>query len=168
MNNPTWVSGKLNSALSFNGVNAYVSVPWGTLSGNAARTIALWFKTTSTANSNWVSWGTNASTQLSQVGIYSGGLGYLGYANDLTVPAASYANGNWHYLAVTFDGNHMILYLDGVQVNTETTTLATGTSQLNIGRAITASNYYNGVLDEVRIYNEALSASQVNKVYTLS
>lgn len=120
-----WTTGKINGGGSFNGTNNYISASWNTLTLNADRTISAWFKTNNTAAANWVSWGANSSNQLSQIGIFSGGLGYLGYANDLT----------------------------------------TTTSAINIGRAITASNYYLEQLDEVGIWNRALSASEVATLY---
>lgn len=125
--------------------------------------MSTWFKTTSTSNADWVSCGSNTSNGLAQLGVYQGGLGYLGYANDLTVPVASYANGQWHQLAATFDGATLVLYIDGVQVASKATTLATGSSSLNIGRSVTADpgQYYDGALDDISIYPVALTSTQV-------
>jgi hypothetical protein len=160
-----WTTGEINYGLSFNGSNNYVSASWNNLTGNAARTISAWFKTNNTNSANWVSWGTSSTNYLSQIGIYSGGIGYLGYNNDLTVSAAPYADNNWHHLVVTFDGANMVLYIDGTSKNTGAKTLATGTSGINIGRAINGTNYYTGNLDEVGIWNRALSQGEITALY---
>jgi hypothetical protein len=163
-----WTTGVSGYGLQFDGSTGYASAGWNQLSGNAARTISTWFTTTNTANSDWVSWGTDNANGLSQLGIYQGGIGYLGYANDLTVPAAGYADGNWHQLTVTFDGSTMLLYLDGAQVATKSTTLATGASSLiDVGRSITAASdqYFGGSLDETAVYPQALTAAQVAALY---
>lgn len=158
----TWVAGVSGSAIQFNGSTDYLSAPWNQLSGNAPRTISTWFKTTSTANANWVSWGTNNANGLSQLGVYQGNLGYLGYGNDLTVPAPAYADGAWHQLTATFNGIAMVLYLDGKVAAMQPMTLATGSSPtISIGRSITGSDYFGGSLDEVRVYDQALDADQV-------
>lgn len=159
--NGVWVAGRVDDALSFNGASSYASTSWGKLTGNSARTMALWFKTSSSSNANFLSWGVNVSNQLSQLGIYNGGLGYLGYGNNLTTPASAYADGNWHHLAVAYDGSVMELYVDGALANTAVTTLQTGSSALNIGRSVTASNYFNGALDEVFVYNRALTGTEI-------
>jgi Concanavalin A-like lectin/glucanases superfamily len=164
----TWTTGVSGYGLRFDGSTGYASAGWNLLAGNAARTISTWFKITSTADSDWVSWGTDATNALSQLGTYQGRIGYLGYANELTVPATAYADGNWHQLAATFDGATMVLYLDGVQAATKSTTLATGASStINIGRSISgaANQYFNGALDGLAIYSQALSPGQIAAAY---
>jgi hypothetical protein len=62
--------------------------------------------------------------------------------------------GAWTHLAVTFDGAMTRLYVDGEQVASlvETTPLTTSTGSLQIGGS-SYGEYFNGVIDEVRIYN---------------
>lgn len=70
--------------------------------------------------------------------------------------------GEWNHVAVTFDGDSMELFVNGESVATNNdfggTTPTTQHAQLNIGRV---NNYFNGQLDEVRVYNRALTASEV-------
>ena len=165
----SWTTGVSGSALQFNGSTGYVSANWNQLSGNASRTVSAWFKTTSTADSNWISWGSNTQNGLSQLGIFQGNVGYLGYGNDLTVPASAYADGNWHQITMTFNGVSMSLYLDGKVVAAEPKTLATGSSAtIELGRSVTASNYFAGTLDDVSIYNQALDSDQVKAQFPAS
>ncbi len=73
-------------------------------------------------------------------------------------------NGQWHQVAGTFDGNALKLYIDG---NLATITeyeegIALSTSNVNIGKNSDKSDrFYEGAIDEVMIYNRALSAGEV-------
>ena len=69
----------------------------------------------------------------------------------------------WHYLAMTYDGRDLKVYLDGkpvaqTPVNKPRTK---GTDLLNFGRRPDGRHFYGGVLDEIRIYNRALSAEEI-------
>ncbi|NQX58109.1 glycoside hydrolase family 9 protein [Paenibacillus qinlingensis] len=161
---PTRGSGKVSGAIQLDGINDYVQVGWGQLSGNSARTMATWFKTSSSANATLLSWGTNASNQLSQLGVSSSTIGYLGSSNDLTTSLTGYADGNWHHVAVTFDGASMKLYLDGVLKNNKSTTLNSGVSDLNLGRSISGTGYFSGSLDQAMAVNRALTAAEVKSL----
>ena len=91
----------------------------------------------------------------------------LMYASDLTVSAAPYEDGKWHLLTGTFDGSTATIYIDGVQKNSTSVTYNTGSSVLDIGRAVTGSYYLTGALDDVRVYNRALSSSEVKELYNM-
>lgn len=75
--------------------------------------------------------------------------------------------GAWHHIAVSFDGTNLLFYVDG---NVESTsaisnsTLGTITinSQLNIGAERNHNVFYNGNIDEVRIWNVARTQCQIN------
>lgn len=149
----------------FDGASSYVNSSWNKLTGNSPRTMSIWFKMSTATSSNWISWGADSQNQLSQVGVYNGALGYLGWDNDLTVTASTYADSSWHLATVSFDGMNLYLYIDGQQKNSKVTALNTAPSQINIGRAISGFFYLAGSLDDVRIYNRALSASEISALY---
>ncbi len=74
----------------------------------------------------------------------------------------------WHHVALTFDdaNNTAILYLDGVVVNSKTTGISLGydNSTFSIGSELENgiySSFINGQLDDVKIFNTALTASQI-------
>ena len=72
----------------------------------------------------------------------------------------------WHHLAYTYDGTTHILYIDGVEQATSTSVGQTGTvTSVQIGAASNYSEYFNGRIDEVRIYNTALTAAQISALY---
>ena len=66
---------------------------------------------------------------------------------------------SWAHLAATYDGANVRLYVNGVQVgiSAQTGTIGTTTTPLWIG----GSQYLSGVIDEVRIYNVALTQAQI-------
>ena len=69
----------------------------------------------------------------------------------------------WTHLAATYDGTAVRLYVNGVQAasTARTGTLASSTSPLELGGDIFYGQVFNGAIDEVRIYNVALSAAQI-------
>ncbi|MBD3260062.1 hypothetical protein GF371_05570, partial [Candidatus Woesearchaeota archaeon] len=75
----------------------------------------------------------------------------------------------WHHLVATFDGSEMKIYIDGSLQNNNSAysgSLPTG-SGIYLGRNFTEGDpvYFNGTMDEVRIYNRALSAEQIDALY---
>ncbi len=79
------------------------------------------------------------------------------------------ADDNWHLIVGTFDGTSSKLYIDGVLdiQNTFGTALGKNTADVWIGNVRTGSNnrLYNGLMDDVRIYNYALTREDVAQMY---
>jgi hypothetical protein len=76
----------------------------------------------------------------------------------------------WHYAAITFDGSNLRMYLDGEQVDISnrqgSTPDTTVILPLRIGaNSNDAGYYFTGDIDEVRIWNRALSANEVREAY---
>ena len=70
--------------------------------------------------------------------------------------------GKWYHLAGIYSGSTQSLYINGEEVRTIESGEYTQTSNsLNIGRMPTGVNYTQGVIDEVRIYNRALSSAEI-------
>jgi hypothetical protein len=84
-------------------------------------------------------------------------------------------DGNWHYFAGTYNkdagSNNQKLYIDGVLQNNLTTNTGTinvsALDKLNIG-ALNNIGDFNGSIDDVRIYNRSLSASEISLLYLSS
>jgi len=76
----------------------------------------------------------------------------------------------WHHYACTYDGTTEILYVDGVNVASASVSGTLDTASANvvtIGTHPTADNgTWNGFIDQVRIYNRALSANEVKQLYS--
>ena len=107
-------------------------------------------------------------------------LSYCLYAHDGSPRPATYVNtgsatdptaagvsalplNTWSHLAATYNGSSLILYLNGVAAGTRATTgtLAQSNSPLRIGGNAVWGEYFQGRLDDVRVYNRALTASEI-------
>ena len=181
VNSPTWTTGMLNGALGFNGTNQYVNFGNVTaLGGLSAITVSGWVKSTSAVEThiadksacvgtaNTGSWellfGGNPGPGIPQMCIYPPGLGaYCAYNES----GAKVNDGQWHLLTGTWDGVNLDVYADGVLQGTETSSFGmyAGTQVVDIG------GYCNGdfdvgpeTVDDVRVYNRALSAAEIASV----
>ena len=70
---------------------------------------------------------------------------------------------SWAHLAATYDGTTMRVYVTGAQVasRAQTGNIATSTDPLQIGGDSAFGQYFAGTIDEVRIYNRALSPTEI-------
>lgn len=82
-----------------------------------------------------------------------------------------WAAGEWHHLGGTYDGSNICIYWDGVLKNTvaKTGNITTSLDDFTIGMQADASLYpFNGQLDDIRVWNRALSAAEVMDYYLRS
>ena len=166
---PSWVAGKFGKGLFFTGTNN-VSLGDGiTALSTANISVCLWFNATSTntnmrmfSNSNYgyylmMSAGTVIFT------FYNSSAGTHSAISPLT-----YNDGLWHFAVGNYDGANVNIYVDGLLVAQTPTTDAIYYSQerLRVGaQNDTFSQPYVGSIDEVRVYNRALSATEVLSIY---
>ncbi len=164
----TWTSGRYGSAVSFDGTDDYLSTSVSQ-SNPSEFTLSLWFKTTSVAGGKLIGFGnrmTGTSTDYDRdIAISTTGTltfrCYPGSAKTATT-TASYNDGAWHHVAATLSASSgMQVFVDGVLAASE----PTGTSGENFTGywKIGFSNapYYNGQLDDIRVYGMALSVSEI-------
>ena len=173
----TWAAGKSGNAVTLNGTNAYVGMPSGIVSGASSVTIAAWVK--ANGLSNWArifDFGTGTSTNMFLTPQPGGsGLRFAiknnGSAEQQINSTAAFPTGVWKHVAVTLSGSTGTLYVDGVQVATNTSmTLNPSnlgeTTQNWIGRSqYTGDAYFNGQIDDFRIYSRALGASEISALF---
>ena len=176
--NVTYSTGKFGQACDFNGSSSYIDTNY-TLPAISTYSASLWFKTSATginqcifsdANSN----GQDNSIRLSVVITNANTFGIaLGNGStsyyDGNVSAISYLNNAWHNLVITYSGTTIKLYINNSLIATYTSTVSAGTlgtQTLKIGRLGDYSGFYfNGSIDQVRIYDKALSAADVTTLY---
>lgn len=79
---------------------------------------------------------------------------------------------SWHYFVGIFNGSHTLLYIDGIQSGSQAAGISTiGVTSQNttIGKtAQSATNFFNGTIDEVRIWNRSLSANEIQSHYNIT
>jgi len=172
----TWtIAGKYGSALSFNGTNSWVTVADANdLDLTTGLTLEAWvFPTAAATATTW------RNVLIKE---RSGGEIYNLYADtDTHVPAAYVVrsaspgtsvgvNGvaqvplnTWTHLAMTYDTATVRLYVNGTLVRSSATTgaLLTSTGALRIGGNSVWGEFFQGIIDEVRVYNRALTQAEI-------
>jgi glucose/arabinose dehydrogenase len=157
-------TGRYGQALDFNGASSLVTVADApSLRLTTAMTLEAWVDPTA-VNSAWrdVIYKGNDNYYLeatsTQGGVPAGG-GTIGTAYGTTALAPN----TWTHLAVTYDKATIRLYVNGTQVSTvgATANLATTAGPLAIGGDPLFGQYFKGLIDEIRIYDVALSGSQI-------
>ncbi|MFC1691808.1 LamG-like jellyroll fold domain-containing protein, partial [Nanoarchaeota archaeon] len=79
-----------------------------------------------------------------------------------------YNDSQWHHYAMTFTGDFLRIYIDGIQVNghsTDNKTLKNIPNKIMIGREERNNRYWNGSIDNVMIFNHSLSDNQIKALY---
>lgn len=187
-NGPTWsTSSKIGGGLVFNGVkaisgdasNQYVSVGSVALLNPSVISVAAWFKTSSNnvnqaivaksnacATAGYLVWINENAVASHRVSWWVGNGPWL----DEYATATAVDDGNWHHFVGTYDGTTRKIYVDGVLqiASTSAGETLSSTGALQIGGSNYCGSTFNGSLDEVRIYNTALSASDVASLYNTS
>lgn len=185
-------TGSLSNALSFDGNDDYISI--GDIAGfdigTSDLSITAWIKTTAAlATDNDIY---SILLNDSPGGIGNAGWGFTlrggGVYKGLvfrfkesaiidTVPTsdqtATLTDGSWHFVACSADRDgNAVLYIDGVNVRTKDISANSGAIESGSTTAVIGSSsngatfFFNGSIDDVRFYNKALSASEINTLYT--
>src|SRR5271157_4374134 len=186
VNGVRWVTGKMGDAVSANAANRqYVSIPKINLSGSNAVTVALWanrtysaigghtlFEATTNYNNSTTGFGFFPDDATCQ-GIQAALRGNLGYvANCYSQPSS----GVWHHLAPVFDtsqtgGDEVKFYVDGVlqtvnrSLHASTNTNNFGNNPIYLFSRAGTTEFSSGMIDDLRIYNSALTAEQIQQIY---
>ncbi len=168
---PKWVVGKIGAALEFDGSDDYVDCGNDTsLNINDKITVMAWVKTTSTAHGYFVSKG----TAWDEIGHYAIGQEYndpltfqleiAGSGGTVELDSNIAVNdGQWHHIVGVYDDPVVKVYVDGVEEGTMTgASSLTGSTagDLTIGQR-GGGNIISGIIDEVRIYNRALTEPEI-------
>ena len=163
-----------NAGLYFDGTDDYVMSDISPIAGNTAKTVEAWIKTT--ANSNPSAGG--VQKVIVEMGLMSTGTRFtFNLLNNNAIRLEVEGNGIngttavndglWHHVAGVYDPlatTKVALYLDGVLEASGNLTVAVNTAatgNIQIGRRCDGIHYFNGTIDEVRVWNVARTASQI-------
>lgn len=186
---PQWVAGVSGSALSFDGQSSYVNIPDSQSLrpvGNQL-SVEFWFKPTITLDSStpaslFIDKGNSYAFWINmapQQPVPNGKIGFIvsvdspyynGYWVETTT--SQWLAGSWYHIVGTYDGSFLKIYVNGVLENSMAlagTYLTSDSYPLAIGAYDMAAGwrpwFFNGAIDEVRIYNYARTAQEIQNDY---
>tara|TARA_B100001113_G_scaffold353725_1_gene359374 strand:+ start:2435 stop:4879 length:2445 start_codon:yes stop_codon:yes gene_type:complete len=178
--NPTYNAGLYGGAAIFNGSNAYIDLPLSTSSlfgGKNTLAVSFWFKTTTTARQRMFTDYAQTSRNCDIV-IDSGNIEVTTDYNQSTdlvyTSSSTYNDNSWHNLIVSLDqsSGQRTIYIDGSLVNTGTlsTNSWSGSGQkVTLGAFYSSSSgysqYFDGSIDQLRVYNSALDSTNASNIY---
>ncbi len=174
-------NGKIGQALKFRGISSgsYVTLGTSTTLNPANFTISAWLYPATTT----VSYGYIYSSARDCCGAYNGiDLQYTngrvtgGIWNSTAAYVTSAYQGidiKWRHVAFSYDGAVLRVYVDGLLSNSANSTLGVGSPATYPaaigGMGLSPGTYtFNGKIDDVRLYNRALSATEIKQLYNLA
>ncbi|MFB6115743.1 MAG: LamG-like jellyroll fold domain-containing protein, partial [Candidatus Nanohalobium sp.] len=164
-----WTQGKIGEfALEFDGENDFVNISHVPKYNFTEFSVSIWAKDSA---DGW-------NDYLEKAGVFQlhherGGypsfriFNSTGYSIDVEDGTPAVADGNWHHIVGTYNGEEACLYTDGslVLCRNFDGPLANSTSPIELADDASNTNRYKGFLDDVRIYKKALSKSSVKSLY---
>lgn len=184
-NSPAWIkAGLAGSALTFRGTNQFVGMGNPTalnVTNNYTLSAFVWISNAPPSGggfaivSKWadtyprdyclVLGGTAVSWSNATFFVTTTTNGDTAFTSSTTLTAAML--GKWTHVCCTYDGSNLKLYVNGLLESTKaqaTVAASTGTS-FQLGRHASGSSYLDGRIDDVRIYNRALTAEEIKQLY---
>ena len=178
--------GNTNGCYSFNGNSQYIHAPADKMP-TGPRTISLWFNANEVdIRPQFLGYGGGACGSSFFMGLNSGAVGAPGFvvsshclAYTLNVPYTTPPTNAWDQWTVVMDNVGMTFYLNGQSIGSQTGTTATTVAGTQLGLGVISSpggavpytdanvGYLDGYLDDVRIYNRALSTNEVAQLYAI-
>tara|TARA_R100000773_G_C4221090_1_gene119986 strand:- start:2267 stop:4294 length:2028 start_codon:yes stop_codon:yes gene_type:complete len=166
-----------NFSMSFDGVNDYIDVGTGlgnTLGSSVAdMTVSLWYKNQTGNNEGLLSIMssiTSGTTNPFAISYNTGTL-YVWFNTNQKREYAQTLDSNWHHLSIVKNGTSLTTYIDGSSVSPSAqtgsipATIDTTNKKTFIGVYYSDSFTYSGSIDEVGIWNTALTSTQVADIY---
>jgi len=167
------VPGTRGTALRFDGVDDHVSVPHSVSLNPVHITMGMWVKFNKIPYTNQIALNKEIQYRLiagdvdaTRVSIryqtIATGWGWGTFVGNTVLVA-----GVWYHVVATYDGSKWVLYLNGQPDGSkvESGNLVSTTNALFFGSRMVGSNLFDGLIDDVRIYSRALTASEIQTLY---
>ena len=183
-NGPTWVTGQVgNYGVNFDGTDDFISTSDIAATENIGTiTVSVWAKSTSAdlAGTQYIfaksrSGQTNISWEITKSAQERFGFSVSnGTTKASAVSDSAFADTNWHHVVGVYDGTDVNIYVDGAAADATpgalTGNVSNTTYYVCIGTGSTGANcttavVFSGSIDDPRIYNRALSSSEVDSLY---
>lgn len=173
LNPSSLVSGAVGQGLQYNGTDSYAEIPIGAGLDSAfgADQPRSW--------SYWINWQGGENKLLTEKGGWDSGYemwseSHSLYSNyiragvnyDNGIIVGNLVVGNWYFIAFTYDGIYTRAYVNGTLIGNPTAqTVRTNSGPVYFGGWTNANYTTPGILDDLRIYNRALSKEEVLSLY---
>ncbi|MHC4110088.1 MAG: LamG domain-containing protein [Planctomycetota bacterium] len=178
INGAQWATGRFGGALNFDGYNDYVDMA-DTVKGHLGTnyTVLVWIKADTLFSNKAISayrHSIDGNPVLFQIGHGYADVGFVVRDNSLNIATATYTNvlttNAWYHIAGTREENDVNIYVNGVSGMPGSGTIgAISSDNLKIGAlrfgGNPISNHFDGVIDDVHIYNRALTAGEIWELY---
>ncbi len=176
---PAWTTGVNGMALALDGSGDYALVPDDASLDLANQlTLAAWIQPANSGTQYLVKKATQSGVDGYELSLASSGKIFTRLNQDTSgntyridsTSDYSTDGSTWMHVAATYDGTTLRLYVDGQEENSmaATITIATNSLPLGIGTQSDGGSPLQGNLDEVRVYNRALSESEIQTLADLS
>ncbi len=175
-NTPTWTTGKFGNALDFD-IDDYVMADYNeSLEASDKVSYGAWVKLDAfnSASASWVI-GSNAPDNCGyNMVLKNTGVAQCAVMKSdgtwVSIAGGSISTGVWYNVYCVYDRDYLTLYVDGVRVGRASvgSDLYACSADFLIGGTSSASRYYDGLIDEVRVYDRALSDRDIEYLYEMS
>ncbi len=146
-------TGKIGKALNFNSSNSSYFISSSDPGTMSSGTYSLWVKPSSIdATMGWI----DSNFDIFQ---WTGNLLYFRAGNQSSVSISNWTPGAWHHVSLVWNGSNYYGYIDGNQV-TSGVQSGSRSGTINLGR-VDNNYYFNGSIDQVRVYNYARTPTQI-------
>ena len=184
---PTWTSGQLNGALSFDAIDDKVTIDdFPEADGTTTLTVSAWVQPSVAATTTGIF---VIASKMRATSGFSGWSLYRGTTENyefhirgagaaaVAVSNSAFADTSMHHVVGVYNGTDVRVYVDGVLADTTPPTLSdalpNSTNKVCIGQTSGGGGtcdgsgvyLFPGVIDDVRIYTRALSATEVDQLY---
>ena len=156
--------GKFGFAGGFNGSSSKIDIA-STITGNNSFSVSFWLNPT--ANNVTPFMMGNAATGQAFLTFVTGNILNFGRGGDSlgSTTSNTIPNNTWTHIVVSSNAGSVIVYVNGVSNLTFSTTYNIGSGGTFIGYASGYGQYFNGKIDQIRMYDSAISAADVTTLY---
>jgi len=161
--NPTWQpeGGMIGGALQLDGIDDYISTPPVLNPAYGRFSVFAWIKGGAPgqvviAQKDGVNWLCTDPLEGNLMTELKG----LGRGAAVLLSQTAITDGDWHRIGLVWDGSSRTLYVDNVEVAKDTQTGLKGSNDglhIGVGKNLEPGSFFSGLIDEVRIYNRAVS-----------
>ena len=164
------IGGYINRGAVFNGSSSKITNTGFSITGN--RSVSFWVRMNSSSSQN-----TGILSTWNDGADYLEGITVRGGASntnfvlsvDTTNHTIAALNTNWNHIAIIYDGTYYQAYFNGTQVLTNISVQSSieklSNLQLGARHTPTDTQYFSGKIDQVRVFDKALSSSEVTTLY---